>query len=108
MKYLIEVVIEKNKPYVLVDAEGNRFVQEFAVPFLVQSVLELKEPPKTAEENEMKEVEKEIKSQVKQKTDEFKEEVFEEEGELSKEDFERAAKEKARDNLPSGFIKKKK
>ena len=108
MKYLIEVMIEENKPYVLVDSEGNRFVQKFPAAFLVQSVLELKEPPKTEDAQEMQEVEKEIKKQAKQKSSEFKEEVFEEEGELSESDFEKLAKEKVRDNLPAGFKKKEK
>ncbi|GAH01959.1 unnamed protein product, partial [marine sediment metagenome] len=107
MKYLIEIVIEENKPYVLVDSEGNRFVQKFPAPFLVQSVLELKEPPKTEEEKEMKEVEAEVKKQAKQKTTEFEEEVFEREGKLSEEDFEKIAKQKVKDNLPPGFKKKK-
>ena len=107
MKYLIEVMIEADKPYVLVDSEGNRFVQKFPSEFLVQCVMELKDPPKTEEEKEMKEVEEEVKARAKEKTGEFNEEVFEKEGELTERDFERIAKEKVKGSLPPGFKKKK-
>lgn len=107
MKYLIEIIIKKNKPYIITDEKGNRFTQEFPTSFLVNTVIELNEPETNSnkEENEMQETKKEIQEMQEQETKDFQEDTNIKQG-LTKEDFQRIAKQKVKDNLPPGFKKK--
>lgn len=108
MKYELKILVEANKPYLVLDEKGKEFPLRFERDFLVKIPFNLDEPETT----KPKQVEKkpELKPQPKKEVVESKIELEPEpeqqikEGEITKEDYEKVAGQKVtEDELPKGL-----